>query len=243
MSFKVAFVIAGTQKAGTTALDFYCRKHPSLIMAKDKEVHFFDNDYLFSKQIDYKYYHNHFKSKVFKNKYLYGEATPIYMYWDSVPERICQYNKNMKWIIILRNPIDRAWSQWNMEHNRGYEKRSFHDSICSNLSETKQHRIFSYVSRGFYSEQLLRIFKFFPSNQILIMKYEDMKHDNESALRKVSSFLNIDPFLSCEFSSVHLTKYHKKFMTHHDRVLLRTVFCKEIQKIEKMLHWDCSDWV
>jgi hypothetical protein len=115
---KVAFVIAGTQKGGTTALASYLYEHPEIGMPTVKEVHFFDTeDHFASAEVDYAKYHAYFDPAV--RKRLLGDATPIYMYWDAAPPRIWQYNPAMKLILLLRNPITRAYSQWNMERERG----------------------------------------------------------------------------------------------------------------------------
>ena len=77
---KVDFLIAGTQKGGTSALDAYLREHPEIRMANRKEVHFFDNEVIFnSNKPDYSMYHSLFQPV--GPQMLLGEATPIYMYW------------------------------------------------------------------------------------------------------------------------------------------------------------------
>jgi hypothetical protein len=88
---KVAFVIAGTQKGGTTALASYLYEHPEIGMPTVKEVHFFDTEEHFAPaEVDYAKYHAYFNPAV--RKRLLGDATPIYMYWDAAPPRIWQYN-------------------------------------------------------------------------------------------------------------------------------------------------------
>ena len=113
----VNFLICGTQKGGTSALDAYLREHPEICMADKKEVHFFDNKKFFNKnKPDYSKYHSFFNPQ--SSHKLLGETTPIYMYWHDSPRRIWQYSPNMKIIVILRNPIDRAYSHWNMERSK-----------------------------------------------------------------------------------------------------------------------------
>jgi len=110
LNMKISFVVGGAQKGGTTALDAYLRKHPFALMAKQKEVHFFDDESYFHKaEVDYAPYHASFDLK--HTAQIIGEATPIYMYWYAAPRRIWEYNPAMKWILILRNPIERALSR------------------------------------------------------------------------------------------------------------------------------------
>ena len=98
----VDFVVCGTQKGGTSALDAYLREHPEICMAVRKELHFFDNEKKFSSgKPDYSKYHDSFNPQ--KLHKLLGETTPIYMYWNESPRRIWEYNPNMKLIVLLRN--------------------------------------------------------------------------------------------------------------------------------------------
>jgi len=89
------------------------------------------------------------------------------MYWQNAPKRIWQYNPEMKIIIILRNPIERAFSHWNMERSRNAEHLSFWDAINTEklrCQETLplQNRVYSYIDRGFYIKQLENIWRYFP---------------------------------------------------------------------------------
>src|SRR3982750_3475417 len=126
---KVNFVIGGTQKGGTSALDSFLRQHPQICLPNDlKEVHFFDREEMFrTDKPDYDKYHAHFRPC--PQHLAIGEASPIYMYWNAAPPRIRAYNADMKWILMLRNPVDRAYSAWTMERNRGAEQLSFEEAV------------------------------------------------------------------------------------------------------------------
>ena len=103
---KVDFLVCGTQKGGTTALRAYLQKHNSIDMPKN-ELHFFDNDSLFGeKRIDYAQYHKSFSNN--DGMSVWGETTPIYMYWKECPKRIFDYNPQMKLIFLLGGPVKRA---------------------------------------------------------------------------------------------------------------------------------------
>ena len=118
----VDFLICGTQKGGTSALHEYLSEHPDLCLSATKELHFFDNEELFQQGApDYAPCHAAFRQKM--PSQLAGESTPIYMYWEPSPKRIWEYNPRMKLIVLLRNPIDRAYAHWNMERSGG--RRAF----------------------------------------------------------------------------------------------------------------------
>src|SRR3954470_22890344 len=99
---RVGFLIAGTQKGGTTALHAYLRDHPGVCMAEPKEVHFFDTETHFAGgPVDYAPLHACFRPQPGQ---VLGEATPITMYWDDAPRRVWEYNPAMKLVCVLRNP-------------------------------------------------------------------------------------------------------------------------------------------
>ena len=131
---KIDFVIAGTQKGGTTALDHYLRSHPGLCMAARKEVHFFDEDRHFTaehrpRRAGYADYHALFPDD--REGKVTGEATPIYMYWRDAPPRMREYRSDLRIILVLRNPIERAFSHWNMERQRGGDDLDFWTAITT----------------------------------------------------------------------------------------------------------------
>jgi hypothetical protein len=242
----VDFLICGTQKGGTSALDAYLREHPEICMADRKEVHFFDNEKFFSgKTPKYSAYHRMFDSR--PSHKLIGEATPSYMYWYEAPRRIWEYNPNMKLIVILRNPIERAYSHWNMQRTRNIEHLTFWEAIQSERERCRQalpyqHRIYSYVDRGFYLEQLRRIWTYFPKKNILIIRNEDLRSRPHATLQQVSSFLQVDPFRDLEVKDVHSRAYASA-TTDKERDYLRHVFEYEIRGIERVLGWDCGHWL
>ena len=115
-----------------------------------KELHFFDRE---EEDRDYKKYSRKFRPPKPKQRVI-GEASPIYMYWETAPYRIWKYNPKMKWILVLRNPVERAFSAWNMETKRGKEKLSFAEAIEKEPERCRealplQHRVYSYIDRGF----------------------------------------------------------------------------------------------
>lgn len=243
---KVDFAICGTQKGGTTALDSYLREHPEVCMASRKEVHYFDTDKNFAvSSQDYSTYHSWF-TPLARHRVI-GEATPIYMYWNKAPGRMHAYNPAMKIVVMLRCPIQRAFSHWNMERVRGNETLSFWKALMREKSRLQlvspdQHRVYSYVDRGFYTKQLQRIAQYFERGQLLVLKGEELSQAPKGALHKVSEFLGISPFAEAVPRKVHATPYSVT-MTERERTYLRDLFCEEIQTLERYLGWDCSNWL
>ena len=159
---KINFLVVGAQKSGSSTIDDYLRKHEDICLPNSrKEVHFFDNDLLFNTQVNYDYYHKFFENCQGTCR---GEVTPSYMYWKPAIARIYTYNPTIRILVILRNPIHRAYSHWNMQRQRNLENRTFLEAIRSECKSLESRSIrgqnlkYSYVSRGLYFEQILRIF-------------------------------------------------------------------------------------
>jgi hypothetical protein len=243
---RVGFLVAGAQKGGTTALHAYLAGHPAICMARGKEVHFFDNEKRFrGGKPDYAAYHRHFAPKVAGQ--LLGETTPIYMYWYAAPRRIWEYNPKMKLLIILRNPIERAHSHWNMERVRGKEPLSFAEAVRKEARRCRkalplQHRLYSYVDRGFYSEQLRRLWFWFPREQTLVLRNEALRADPAATLDRVWDFLGVERQAPARAREEHANPYSGG-LEKAEWGLLRDIYEFEIRALERMLGWDCSDWL
>src|SRR6266700_94646 len=105
---KLDFLVAGAQKSGTTALNYYLKRHPQIALPIKKELHFFDNDELFAGgNVSYEPLHEMFQPA--RPGSIAGENTPIYLYWLPALPRIRDYNPAMKFFVILRHPIERAF--------------------------------------------------------------------------------------------------------------------------------------
>lgn len=247
-STKVNFIIAGSQKCGTSALEGYLRTHPQICMGSGrKEIHFFDNEKLFQMSfIKYQYYHSFFKVEPHHKQV--GEATPEYMWWHDAPKRMWQYNPDLKIIIILRNPIDRAFSHWKMMKKRGKDSISFLEAIKTEKERCRaalpyQHRYYSYINRGLFAEQIRRIWHYFPPSQTLILRMEDLKQDPAMLLRKITDFLEVDSFISFEERRIVKQREKSIGMTPEEKDYLIEEFRHETRSLERMLGWDCESWL
>ncbi|WP_019864404.1 sulfotransferase domain-containing protein [Methylovulum miyakonense] len=245
MEKKVNFLIAGAQKAGTTALHAYLKLHPEICMAIPKEVHFFDNESFFTQNtVDYSLYHRAFSPN--PTHTLLGECTPIYMYWQNAPKRIWQYNPAMKIILILRNPIERAFSHWNMEFSKNKERLSFWEAIYNEQRRCQealpfQHRVYSYIDRGFYSKQLQKMWRYFPKANTLVLRHEDLKTSPQKTLDEVFGFLGVEKLTPIERQTIFATPYIGDMRIEEKNFLL-DIYEDELSCIEKLLNWDCSGW-
>lgn len=204
------FVIIGAQKCGTTSLYRYLTQHPCVVYPLRKEVHFFD--FNFSKGIAW--YRAFFPTRSYINSLshvqgkdvLTGEATPYYIAHPLAPQRLAETLPTAKLIVMLRNPVDRAYSHYRHEVRYGYETLSFEEAIEreperlqgeidrmireENYYSYNHHR-FSYLSRGLYVDQLRVWLRLFPRRQICTIRSEDFLDRPEREFRRVLNFLGL----------------------------------------------------
>src|SRR5205823_6882888 len=207
---RLDFIVAGAQKSGTTALHYFLKKHPQIALPDRQEMHFFDDDEIFSQAIDYELLHRHFPARragrfrlLPVRLGLAGEVTPSYLYWKPAMERIRNYNPQIKLIILLRNPVDRTFAHWNMQRFKDREPLDFLDAVKEEPRRiaqplTIESRRYAYVDRGFYSVQLDRVFKFFPREQVRIVKFENFRDRKQETLDEIFEFLGVKSLRSEE---------------------------------------------
>jgi hypothetical protein len=243
---RVSFVVAGAQKAGTSALDAHLREHPELCLPRKKELHFFDSDRLFAVEpVDYAPYHAQFAPR--PPQHLLGEVTPAYMYWPTAAERIARYNPAMRFVLVLRNPVTRAYSHWNMSRQLGREPLPFLDALHAEAERLRslpleRAKRFTYVERGFYARQLKRLWGRFPAEQTLVFKSEALYDRPDEVLNGIAGFLAIAPFAPVTQKTVHAREYEAAMGDQEKRFLLET-YAEEVRELERLLGWDCSEWL
>ena len=204
---RLGFVVAGAQKAGTTALAQFLAGHPQIRVAAVKEVHLFDApDYSPSwtpREIDERY-RPHFEHQDFErggDGLLLGEATPIYLFLREVAAELKRYNPALRVIVLLRDPVRRAISHYHMEKARGAERLPLSLALlaepwrlhrCRNPRATDAAtRVHSYRRRGLYSHQLRNLFASFGRSQVLLVRSESLSDNHDATLRRVFAFLGV----------------------------------------------------
>ncbi|MGO4545093.1 ATP-binding cassette domain-containing protein [Paenibacillus sp. 2TAB23] len=212
-----AFLIIGTQKGGTTSLYHDLLQHPGIKSAAVKEVHFFDEQYHFG----FDWYKKNFPPDLPEGT-ITGEASPYYMFHPQTPGRVREWLPNIKLIAILRNPIYRAYSHYQMMVRRGLEPMSFPEALQAERSRVKEEydrmsrdpryssqncSIYSYLKRGLYAEQLERWYRYFPRDQILVMSSEACFRNSAESYRNVLSFLDMPLWEPGEYASLNEGKY------------------------------------
>lgn len=203
------FVIIGTQRGGTTSLYRYLSEHPDVGSALRKEIHFFDRHY--EKGMDWYLAHFPLRGGV----PMVGEASPNYLFHPNAPKRAKEVLPRAKFIVLLRNPVDRAYSHYQMRVKRGEEMLSFEEAIekeSERLSADDDPaslawRHYSYVRRGLYADQLKRWMSFFSPEQFLVLKSEDLYQNPERILHQTLEYLGLRLWSPADFKAYHLSGY------------------------------------
>lgn len=213
---KPDFLIIGTQRGGTTSLHHLLSAHPQIRMAKVKELHFFNR--LYSNGINW--YMDQFKEESGASKFHSGEATPAYLYHPLVPERVAKHLPDVKLIVMLRDPVIRAFSQFMMIRKRGREAESdFMEALkleagrLSNLRPIDDEQAapddfsgfyqFSYQKRGLYGEQIERWLQCFTLDQFHFIKSEEFFASPEKSLQSLYAFLEIAEIMPDTFPKLN----------------------------------------
>lgn len=188
-----AFIIAGAQKCGTTTLHHQLQSHPEIYFpSKPQEIHFFDNEYAYKKGMSW--YSEYFKNAAANQ--LAGQTSPLYLYLECAAHRIKQHLPNIKIIIILRHPVERAYSHYWNSVRYGYEKHSFEHAIKIESNRIKkgeqERRNFSYIDRGMYTRQLELYKSLFGSNNMLVLTQDNLKSNPLLVLNQCCEFLGVD---------------------------------------------------
>lgn len=221
-----SFIIIGVQKGGSSSLFHYLMQHPSILknelgntknLPKEgylskkenkvkKEMHYFDRH--FDKGI--RGYRSKFpfpKYFSFGKKYITGEATPDYISHPRVPQRVYNLIPKVKLILLLRNPVDRAYSHYihhvvgRTKETRPADKAIFGDDqmvreerkrIIKHFDyQSSFYERYSYLYRGIYIEHIQTWLNVFDREQLLILKSEDMYSNPNKIYQEVLNFLEL----------------------------------------------------
>jgi hypothetical protein len=202
VSPRVQFVIGGVQKGGTTAMAHCLTQHPSVLLPSGKEAHVFDapdfDDGWDAAAIDCRYAPQ-FAADA--RDRVPGDATPIYCLHERFVQRIARYNPQMRWVLLLRHPVERAISQYHMERARDDEHwpllpalllerwrlRGHHDDF----STDSPLRRYSYRLRGNYARQLDVLYRYFAPDQILVLRSDEFHERPQAVLERVYAHLEL----------------------------------------------------
>jgi hypothetical protein len=236
------FLVIGAQKAGTTALYAYLRWHPGIAGPSWKEVSFFDRHWWRGEA----WYRGQFPLRA--GERLVGEASPSYLFHPLAPERARSLVPGAKLVALLRDPVDRAYSQYQHEVALGREPLSFEDALAAEderlVGEVERliadSRAFSrawwdhtYTARGRYAEQLERWLEAFPSEQLLVVRTEERGERPAETYASILAFLGAEPHELPDYPRVFDRDYEP--MRAETRAALAATFAEPNRRLEALL--------
>jgi len=242
------FLIIGAVRSGTTSLYYDICQHPSVEKAAYDEVGFFDDNF----HLGLNWYRSIFPTKKKMEKIrngtgfsITGEDTPFYIWNNDAVERIAQLLPKIKLIVILRNPVDRAYSNYYLGVREGTEKRSFKDAIMMDMDYINQQKLEnidykkSYIAKGLYSEQLKKWFKVFNKKQICVISTEKFLENPNEILEKIFKFLELPGFSINKFEKRKVSSYPQ--MDKNIRKKLNDYFITHNEELYEMID-EKYDW-
>lgn len=254
------FIVIGAQKAGTTSLFNYLMEHPSIFPPFKKEIQFFDLNY----KKGLLWYRSNFPTKIYKylitkvssRNFITGEASPYYILYPHAAKRVNSKLNKIKIIILLRNPINRSFSQYFHTIKSGSENLSFKEAIkkedkriegeFEKILKDEDYRssrfpAFAYLTRSIYINQIEKWFEYFPKNQILVIKSEDLFEKPKETLKLVFKFLNIPNWTKIKYKKYHSEAGGRK-IDEETRNYLKEYFkpynLQLYEYLERDFYWD-----
>jgi hypothetical protein len=248
------FLLIGAQKCGTTTLYDLLVTHPNIHPAYQKEVHYFDRYYnkgLIWYRANMPRRSERRAAEKRGEPFLTGEAAPSYIYHPLAAERAHRLLPGAKLVVLLRNPVERAFSHYHKEIGREDETLSFEEAIAQEemrlegkydkVVQTGNHSHnwwhYSYKNRGHYAEQLQRWYKLYPRENFLILKTEDMAADTPGTVNEVCRFLGIEENKITDFPRSNVGGYGKE-MDRNTRAQLEDYFRPHNQKLYELINRD-----
>lgn len=176
---KIEVIHIGPQKSATTWLFQCIESHPEISVAQQDSIHYFDMFFHRGSE----WYFDCFQGKGFNKKRV--DMTPSYLRSNNAALRISEYNPDMKIALCLRNPIERAFSHYWHEKSRGNISYTFSDCLSN-------YDLFqSWIETGFYAQHISRYKEHFPSENILIQDFDNLKKDPSLFLKEFLKFIGV----------------------------------------------------
>jgi hypothetical protein len=209
-------LIIGAMKSGTSSLHFYLTQHPQVIAPLRKEVHYFDLNH---GRGDPWYRANFGRAG---EGGLNLDSSPYYLFHPLAPQRAAALLPGARLIVLLRDPVRRAYSHYWHECDKGREKLAFEDAIAAEperiegeharlasgeIERSDAHQYFSYLARGRYAEQLRRWLQFYPREQLLVLRFEDLAREPLPVLNRTLDWLQLPPMTRARLEARNTRRY------------------------------------
>lgn len=243
---KPNYLIIGVQKSATTSAERYLNQHPD-IHCNWGEIHFFDRPENYKKGIKW------YEDKLQTNKKFTGEKTPTYIFFKKSVNKIHKFYPNIKLIIFLRDPVFRAYSQYNhmiQESQKGDKKFRMYinpkttmgDIIKKDLKRKNYEVQRTVIQRGFYLEQIQYLLTKFKRSQIKIIIAEWYKKDPLKWNNEIYKFIGTYPLKQVKPQMQHKREYVIK-INEKDKKRLHKIYKKHNERLFKFLGYKIPEWI
>ncbi len=197
---KPKLVIIGAQKAGTTTLFDLLSHHPRIIPPRRKEISFFSNDERYAKGLE-DYWAQFPRRSIWSGRRITFEASPMYLFNPLAAERIARHLPGALCLVVLRDPVQRAYSAWNMyrdfkdspRHAHRHDPRTFEEAIAEELAGKLDIPARRYLQRSSYAPQLRRYFDAVGSERTMVVGFPRLKTDAHGLVSEILQGLRLDP--------------------------------------------------
>lgn len=256
-----SFMIIGAQKAGTTSLHYYLDQHPKLAGSYPKELNYFSRHLYLGKDLNW--YRRHFTSLTKPNA-MFFESTPKYMNLEFVAREVAKTYPAIKLIMILREPVERAYSGWNMFRSYSPKQIARKKAVTTN---GKANRVYHYMfdkrdkfpsfremidlelgfihqgsndgpiilRKGLYAEQIRTYYQYFDPAQILILGFRDLVNHTHETCNKVLKFLGVEGPAFAFNAKPRNTREYTSRMADADKKLLEEFYREPNRELKELL--------
>lgn len=238
----VNFVIAGVMKAGTTAAVRALAEHDQTFLLEGRESFYFVQHPAAFSPISRLIYERRFAAR--GPAVAVGEKCASYLFYPHALWLLRRYNPGMRVIVFLRDPVERAYSHWNMNRQKGIEHRSFEDAVAAEIRRPEpiwRRNRFTYLERGIYAPQLRRLWRLFPPEHCLILDSAAFRRRPDRVWAEMLGFLSLDQRPAPKRMVRHARAYDAP-MGEDVQAQLRAYFADDIAAVEAMLGWDLTAW-
>ena len=194
------FFLVGAAKAGTTSIYAYLSQHPEVFFPAIKEPHFFtqvrpapEQRFLIEAVTKRSAYLRLYADATSHS--VIGDASPSYLWHPEVPQRIRAHVPQAKVAVILRDPVERAYSHYLMDYREGAQHSPFYQALLDDMNRPEKGWGVSYLyyELGLYAEQVQRYLETFKPERVKVLMFDDFRRDAKAVLRELAGFLGLDP--------------------------------------------------
>lgn len=191
------FFIVGGSKCGSTSLYHYLRQHSDIYMSRDKEPEFFQNDELFERGMGWYLDRYYSGGAGFEAR---GEASAAYLYKEVVARRIAETlpPRSHHFVVLVRDPVDRAFSQYWHEVRRGQETRGFKQAVKEEVAQISADEGVldrdeaKYIGRSLFAHHLSRYRRMFGEERLFVLSLRDIAQKWEERAASLGEFLGVE---------------------------------------------------